>query len=712
MMLYQFFHVPDQSLHKYLSPKDLFQLYLSTKWLQSFVREERKFTRDLYWHYYGPPLAAFRIKTHSYLNLHSKQDYIYFMHDVLRTLQIDDVLLRQDPTSRTRSKVVSDELISQAWRDAINEFVNSQIKSADSNDKPNVSVLSRNAQDEVSSLLTPVVHTVVQNVDAVDAAALQAKFGHIEMTPYRHDALAHYGHLFLIENFIAARVQIGFETVVKLEDFFRFKMSQKSRTLFIDYLWNECQNMSWSVFSGYTVYLRHYNQLPDPIYSRLCTRYLKLSFINFSYWKFREINVDNIIFNDIKRAIDLYKVNAQSHVEAFCRYAVYNLPKDYSLLNKIVNSSDLVRKNAIWIMTQFEDEKDHAKLFDFMLGQIGALTLDEYVYAFSSVLNAQSVVDDVQRAQNKQKQESSSLNSNSQLSKASNELLGQVYGRITCMIEKLGGFDMVHSFLKSFKIEQISTQSARLLSRLLIDLNCRDAYADVDQIAVHVALQYINRHEDILVVLLQSYLADGVPFASSVAAVKQQLSTEKQQALCKDMTLEIWTRLGFEQQQYDSFLHQLTAAINGPDENQLSEMARILKLVYDCNDSLDLSRDARYACQQLLMQILSSNTSHSLIFKALPAKAYQEKLWHLLYLEVLIKMNYRSSEKLQSEIQSLWSVMDERVSGIKSDRGSEIYYFKCALLDVSSLFSKDITIMKIIQEFQEVVEYAQFAQQQ
>ncbi|KAI3629390.1 hypothetical protein MIR68_012595 [Amoeboaphelidium protococcarum] len=261
MMLYQYLYVPDQSLHKYLSPKDILELSLSTKWLQSFVHEERKFTRDLYWHYYGPPLAAFRIKDHSYLNLHYKQDYMYFMHDVLRTLQIDDVSLRrQDPTSRTRSKLVSDELISQAWRDAINEFVNSQIISADSNDKSNVSVLSRNAQDEVSSLLKPVVHTVVQNVDAVDAAALHAKFGHIEMTPYRLDALADYGHLYLIENFIAARVQIGFETVVKLEDFFRFKMSLKSRTLFIDYLWNECQNMSWTVFNGYTVYLRHYNQ--------------------------------------------------------------------------------------------------------------------------------------------------------------------------------------------------------------------------------------------------------------------------------------------------------------------------------------------------------------------------------------------------------------------------------------------------------------------
>ncbi|KAI3629389.1 hypothetical protein MIR68_012594 [Amoeboaphelidium protococcarum] len=423
-------------------------------------------------------------------------------------------------------------------------------------------------------------------------------------------------------------------------------------------------------------------------------------------------NVDNIFFNDMKRALSQYRIDSQSHVEAFCRYAVYNLPKDYGLLHEVVNSSDLFRKNAIWIMTQFEDEKDHAKLFDFMLRQIGALTLDEQVYAFSGVLSARSVVDDVQRAQSKQSQGSSSLNSNSQSSKASDELLGQVYGRIKCMVEKLGGFDMVHSFLQSFKIEQISTTSARLLSRLLMDLNRRDAYADVDQIAVHVALQYINRHEDILVVLLQSYIADGVPFASSVAAVKEQLSTEKQQALCKDMTLEIWTRLGFEQQHYDSFLHQLTAAINGPDENQLSEMARILKLIYDSNDSLDLSRDARYACQQLLRQILSSNTSHSQIFKALPAKAYQEKLWHLLYLEVLIKMNYRSSEKLKSEIQSLWSVMDERVSGIKSDRGSEIYQFQCALLDVSSLFFKDITIMKIIEEFQEVVEYAQVAQQQ
>ncbi|KAI3637565.1 hypothetical protein MIR68_004214 [Amoeboaphelidium protococcarum] len=792
MMLYHFLFVPDQSLHKYLSPKDLLELSLSTKWLQSFVQEEKKFTRDLYWHYYGPRLAAFRIKDHPYLNLHSKQDYLYFMHDSLRTILIDDVSLhRQDPLSWLPPEEV-DEVISQAWRDAINEFVNRQIKS--SNGQSKIYTPSKNAQDEASSLLKSVVHTVVQNVDAVDIAALQAKFGQVDITPYRRNALANHGHLYLIEKLIAAQIYVGFETVVTLEDFFGFKMSSKGHKLFIDYLWKECQKMSWSVFIGYTVYLRHTNQLPDPIYRRLCTRYLKLSFTKFSHWQYQEIitiremnesdgtdfqmdkgkkfiindrrqidldfidmlsmvdyreiesflggalqprseeerrgqehfqiiiaildfygelqNVDNIIFNDIKRAIGWYKVNAQSRVEAFCRYAIYNLPNDYCLFNQVVNSSDLARKNAIWIMTQFEDEKYHAQVFNFMLRQIGPLTLDEQVYAFSSVLSARSIVNDIALDQPKSSQGSSALNQISQSSKAQTLQLDQLYGRITCMVEKLGGFDMVHSFLESFKIEQISTQSSRLLSRLLADLSCRDAYADVEQIAAHVALQYINGYNITLGVLLSSYLTDGVPFALSVAAVKEHSSKEQLQALCKCMAVEFCTQLGFEQQLYESYAHQLLAAIKGLEKTKLPEMARILKQVYDSDHNLNMSPDARNACQQLLVQILNTNTSHSKIYKAIPAKAYHDQMWHLLYLNVLIEIN-KSPKKLKSEILNLWSVIGERVTDLKSNRGvSEIKRFKFALLEITSSLSDDSKVKKVLEEFQQVVESAQVAQSQ
>ncbi|KAI3650292.1 hypothetical protein MP228_004879 [Amoeboaphelidium protococcarum] len=779
------------SLHKYLGPKDLLELSLSTKWLQSFVLQEKKFTRDLYWHYYGPKLAAFRIKDHSYLNLHSKQDYAYFMHDSLRSILIDDVSLRRyDPLSWMRQEV--DEVISQSWRDAINEFVNRQTKS--SNGQSNIYTPSKNGQDEASSLLQSVVHLVAQNVDAVDIAALQAKFGQVEITPYRRNALADHGHLYLIKSLSAMSISFVADIVVTVEDFFNFRISSKGHKLFIDYLWKECQRMSWSVFRVYTVYLRHTNQLPDPIYRRLCTRYLKLSFIKFIHWQYQEIisicemnesdetdvqmdgrkkfiisdrrqidsdfidmlsmvdyreiesflggalqpssgeehrgqepfqiiiaildfyselqNVDNIIFNDIKRAIGLYKVNAQSRVEAFCRYAIYNLPKDYCLLNEIVNSSDLARKNAIWIMTQFEDEKYHEQLFEFMLRQIGPLTLDEQVYAFSSVLSARSVVNDIALDQPKQSQGSSSLNQNSKSSKAQTLQLDQLYSRITCMVEKLGGFDMVHSFLINFKIQQISTKSARLLSRLLVDLNCRDAYTDVEQIAAHVALQYLNGFYNTLGVLLSSYLTDGVPFALSVAAVKEQSSKEQLQALCNEMTVELCTQLGFQLQDYDSFTHQLLSAIKGLEKTKLPEMARILKLVYESNHNLNLSQDAHNALQQLLGQILKIDTSHSKIYKALPAKAYQDQMWHVLYLRVLINMN-KSPKTLRSEIQSLWNVIVERVSGLKSNRGvKEIYEFKFALLEVTLSLPKTSKCKKILQEFKQVVESARVAQSQ
>ncbi|KAI3654406.1 hypothetical protein MP228_001125 [Amoeboaphelidium protococcarum] len=791
MMLYQYLYVSDQSLHKYLSPKDILELSLSTKWLQSFVHEERKFTRDLYWHYYRPKLAAFRIKDHSYLNLHSKQDYMYFMHDSLRSILIDDVSLRRyDPLSWMRQEV--DEVISQSWRDAINEFVNRQTKS--SNGQSNIYTPSKNGQDEASSLLQSVVHLVAQNVDAVDIAALQAKFGQVEITPYRRNALADHGHLYLIKSLSAMSISFVADIVVTVEDFFNFRISSKGHKLFIDYLWKECQRMSWSVFRVYTVYLRHTNQLPDPIYRRLCTRYFKLSFIKFSHWQYQEIisicemnesdgtdvqmdkgkkfiindrryiaidfiemlsmvdyreiesflvgafqpssgeerrgqepfqliiaildyygelqNVGNIVFNDIKRAIGLYKVNAQSRVEAFCRYAIYNLPKDYRLLNEIVNSSEQARKNAIWIMAQFEDEKYHEQLFEFMLRQIGPLTLDEQVYAFSSVLNARSVVNDIALDQPKQSQRSSSLNQNSKSSKAQTLQLDQLYSRIMCMVEKLGGFDMVHSFLKSFKVYQISTKSARLLSRLLMDLNCRDAYTDVEQIAAHVALQYLNGFYNTLGVLLSSYLTDGVPFASSVAAVKDQLSSEQLQALCRDMTVDACRGLGFEQEHYDSFAHQLQAAFSCSDRTKLSEFARIMKLVYDTNEHLTLSQDAQDACHSLLLILLENNISHSKIYKALPVKAYQDKLWHLLYLKVLIEVNLRPQD-LQSEIQELWDVINERVSSLKSNRSvKEISEFKCALLEVTSSLSQNSKGKKIIQEFQQVVESAQVAQSQ
>ncbi|KAI3654408.1 hypothetical protein MP228_001127 [Amoeboaphelidium protococcarum] len=790
MMLYQLFYMPDVSLHKHLSPKDLLELSLSTKWLQSFVREEKKFTRDLYWHYYGPPLAAFRIKDHSYLNLHSRQDYMYFMHDSLRTLYLDNDSYQQNQYFGNRVETV--EVADAEWREVIKEFNRGQVRSAYANGRLNSFVGSRNAQDEVCWLLKSFLSTAKQNNGVVNIAALQDDVRLVELTPCRCDALADRGHLHLVQSLVDAKISVMPENALKLEDLFGFQMSFKGRKLFIDYLWIECQGMSWSKFNGCTQYLQSINQLPDQIYRRLIVRYLKLNFNNFYNWKFAEVlsscdssesdgadvqmnkekkyiiqerkcvdsgfmnlfsivdyveiqgflkiaarsvssfeglqiiiaildyygelqNVDNVYFQVMKGGLNTDKLYGVSLVGPFCLYAVYNLPHDYCLLNEIVNSSILTRKNSICIMSQFQDSKCYSQVVDFMLRQIGVLTMEEQEYA---LLNALSFIsrkyDDSFVYLQKLLQDSrTQLHNSVALNvKEYTELLVSMYGKITYMIEKLGGFDLVHSCFNSLQLESIQSLSAHLISRLLADLSGKEAYLDVEEIAAKAARLFINKDYSSLGSLLSSYLNDGVPFALSVAAVKEHSSNEQLQILCQKMTVEVCTQLGFEQEHYDPFAHQLLAAINGFDKSKLSEMARILKLVYDRNYNLNLSQDAHNACKQLLVQILNMNTSHSKVYKALPAKAYHDWMWHLLYLRVLIEMN-KSPKKLKSEILNLWSVIGERVTGLKSNRGViEIKRFKCALLEIISSLSDDSKVKKVLEEFQQVVESAQVAQSQ
>ncbi|KAI3640631.1 hypothetical protein MIR68_001509 [Amoeboaphelidium protococcarum] len=118
--------LPTTTLHQYLRPVDLLELCISCKECRDTILKQRLPLFKVYFWYYGPLIAADRIRHHAYLQLTSKQDYRYFLHSYIKHFP---VLL---DFARHRYVNENDEtfILDIAWRNAIKEFYPSNTKSS------------------------------------------------------------------------------------------------------------------------------------------------------------------------------------------------------------------------------------------------------------------------------------------------------------------------------------------------------------------------------------------------------------------------------------------------------------------------------------------------------------------------------------------------------------------------------------------------------
>ncbi|KAI3644328.1 hypothetical protein MP228_010492 [Amoeboaphelidium protococcarum] len=123
--------LPTTTLHQYLRPVDLLELCLSCKECRDTILQQRLPLFKVYFWYYGPLIAADRIRLHPYLQLKSKKDYRYFLHSFIKQFP---VLL---DFARDRYANEKDEpfILHTEWRDAVMEFYPSNTRSSINRDK-------------------------------------------------------------------------------------------------------------------------------------------------------------------------------------------------------------------------------------------------------------------------------------------------------------------------------------------------------------------------------------------------------------------------------------------------------------------------------------------------------------------------------------------------------------------------------------------------
>ncbi|KAI3643217.1 hypothetical protein MP228_012772 [Amoeboaphelidium protococcarum] len=113
-LLLQLLQLSDTSLFDYLRPVDIVQLTLTGKECQEIIQSQRHLVRHCYWKYYGPLLAAYRVKSHAYLRLKTVQDYKVFMAETLdcdyafylRALALDKMRPLQEPINKLWNRAV------------------------------------------------------------------------------------------------------------------------------------------------------------------------------------------------------------------------------------------------------------------------------------------------------------------------------------------------------------------------------------------------------------------------------------------------------------------------------------------------------------------------------------------------------------------------------------------------------------------------------
>ncbi|KAI3643209.1 hypothetical protein MP228_012764 [Amoeboaphelidium protococcarum] len=124
--LHQLLQLQDSTLYDYLRPVDFLQLTLTNRDCQDIILGQRLLVRNSYWKYYGPQLAMYRVKLHSYLQLKTSEDYKFFLSDNLGCR--GDHLLRQLALGRCPNLSGSDV---PTWNEAILQSLDDDLDDRD-----------------------------------------------------------------------------------------------------------------------------------------------------------------------------------------------------------------------------------------------------------------------------------------------------------------------------------------------------------------------------------------------------------------------------------------------------------------------------------------------------------------------------------------------------------------------------------------------------
>ncbi|KAI3635220.1 hypothetical protein MIR68_006786 [Amoeboaphelidium protococcarum] len=123
-LLIQLLQLSDTPLFDQLRPVDLLQLTLTGKECQEIIQSQRHPIRHTYWKYYGPLLAAYRVKSHAQLQLKTVQDYKIFMPETLdcdhafhlRALALDYLRPLQEPINKLWNRAILEVCASKGDR--------------------------------------------------------------------------------------------------------------------------------------------------------------------------------------------------------------------------------------------------------------------------------------------------------------------------------------------------------------------------------------------------------------------------------------------------------------------------------------------------------------------------------------------------------------------------------------------------------------------
>ncbi|KAI3644320.1 hypothetical protein MP228_010484 [Amoeboaphelidium protococcarum] len=217
--------LPTVPVYRYLRPVDLLQLYLCNRQCQSVIQTQKAQVRETYLKYYGPLLAAHRIKSHPYLNLKTADDYSFFFHEDMKFNEIWHLLL-------SKSYVSNNEIEVDEWKKALCKYCEldfgyeaprqlyfEQMSDLYMRQQDDVNVESGEllaySQDDflLTLCFTYCMDFEYNKEDIIGKSVYVSRFG------YFHDAMNKYGVEMLIYNLVRYNQGRGFTDPADISDF-------------------------------------------------------------------------------------------------------------------------------------------------------------------------------------------------------------------------------------------------------------------------------------------------------------------------------------------------------------------------------------------------------------------------------------------------------------------------------------------------------------